>query len=295
MKKLACILIAFSCVHFAGHAQDTALVARLSKLLGPLQPEVGVSVKLAGEEHTSGWNENAHLPMQSVFKFPIAVVVLSEIDKGNLELDQEIGIKKKDLPANTWSPIRDKYPNGAQLTIAEILQYTVSQSDNIGCDLLLKLLGGPAKVHQYFAAHGFTDIAIAVTEDDMHRDWNAQFKNWCTPQQMTRIIEAVYENTGGLLSTESHAFLWKAMTETNTGQMRLKALLPANVIVSHKTGSSGAYNGITAATNDVGVMRLSNGKTLYISVFVTDSKESDEVNERIIAEVGKLVWEYYSK
>lgn len=276
-------------------AQDTALVDRLAKLLGPLQPEVGVSIKLAGQEQTSGWNESAHLPMQSVFKFPIAVVVLSEIDKGNLRPDQQIDIQKKDLPANTWSPIRDDHPNGGKLTIAEILRYTVSQSDNIGCDLLLKLLGGPEKVHQYFAVHGFADIAIEVTEEDMHHDWNAQFKNWCTPSEMMRIIAATYENTGGLLSESSHAFLWKIMTETSTGQKRLKGLLPVGTVVSHKTGSSGAYNGITAATNDVGVIHLPDGRVVYISVFVTDSKEPDETNEKIIAEVGKLVWEYYSK
>nr|AIA15288.1 VEB-PER_beta_lactamase [uncultured bacterium] len=295
MRKLACILVAAVCAHFTASAQDTALVTRLSKLLGPLQPKVGVSVKLAGKQQTSGWNESAHLPMQSVFKFPIAVVVLSEVDKGNLSLDQEIDIQKKDLPANTWSPIRDDHPSGAKLTLAEILQYTVSQSDNIGCDLLLKLLGGLEKVQHYFATHGFTEISVEVTEDDMHRDWNAQFKNWCTPREITRIIEATYENTDRLLSESSHAFLWKIMTETNTGQKRLKALLPADAIVSHKTGSSGAFEGITAGTNDVGVIQLPNGRAVYISVFVTDSKESDEVNERIIAEIGKLVWDYYVK
>ncbi|WP_425593379.1 hypothetical protein [Aquimarina algiphila] len=64
--------------------------------------------------------------MQSVFKFPISLTILTEIDKDNFSLDQKNNIKKSELLPGLWSPIRKKYPEGGILTIAEILEYTVT-------------------------------------------------------------------------------------------------------------------------------------------------------------------------
>ena len=86
------------------------------------------------------------------------------------------------------------------------------------------------------------------------------------------------------------------MRETSTGVNRLKGQLPENTVVAHKTGSSGTnkQTGITAAVNDIGIVFLPNGKHFYISVFVTDSKENADVNEKIIADIGKVVWDYFA-
>ena len=100
--------------------------------------------------------------MQSVFKFHIALAVLSQIDQGNFSLNQKIKIEKKDLTPNLYSPIRDKYPNGTILPISKILEYTVSQSDNVGCDLLLKLIGGPQVVEEYFIKNNIKDVSIKI-------------------------------------------------------------------------------------------------------------------------------------
>ena len=84
------------------------------------------------------------------------------------------------------------------------------------------------------------------------------------------------------------------MAETSTGTNRLKGLLPKGTEVAHKTGSSGQEDGLTAAFNDVGIVKLPNGKHYAIAVFITDSKEDDENNAAIIAEISKAVWDYYN-
>ena len=85
------------------------------------------------------------------------------------------------------------------------------------------------------------------------------------------------------------------MKETKTGEHRLKGQLAKNTIVAHKTGSSGANKeGLTAAINDIGIVFLSNGKHFFISVFVTNSKENAETNEKIIAEIAKVTWDYFN-
>ena len=86
------------------------------------------------------------------------------------------------------------------------------------------------------------------------------------------------------------------MKETETGQNRLKGLLPKGTMVAHKTGSSGVNKeGLTAAVNDIGIVFLPNGQQYFISVFVTKSTENTETNEKIIADISKIIWDYYTK
>ena len=85
------------------------------------------------------------------------------------------------------------------------------------------------------------------------------------------------------------------MRETETGEGRLKGQLPKRTIVAHKTGSSGANKeGLTAAVNDIGIVFLPIGKYYFISVFVTNSKENAETIEKIIADISKATWDYFT-
>ena len=110
------------------------------------------------------------------------MVVLSQIDSGKLSLEQKIIIEKKDLLPKLYSPLRDKYPDGATLSISEILAYTVSESDNVGCDVLLRLIGGPQVVENYFKNKGFKNIEIKINEEVQQGNWDLQYLNWTTPK-----------------------------------------------------------------------------------------------------------------
>ncbi|MGG1920183.1 serine hydrolase [Chryseobacterium sp. NRRL B-14798] len=93
--------------------------------------------------------------MLSVFKFHIALAVLNRVDEGILKLDQKFFIKKEDLLPETWSPIREEYPQGNMyLTLDQLLRYTVSHSDNNGCDILLNIIGGTETVQKFINQQG---------------------------------------------------------------------------------------------------------------------------------------------
>jgi beta-lactamase class A len=85
--------------------------------------------------------------------------------------------------------------------------------------------------------------------------------------------------------------LLKYMIESAPGANRLKGLLPPGTIVAHKTGTSGTNQGITAATNDIGLITLPGGKHLAIAVFVSDSPADEATREGVIAKTAKAVWD----
>lgn len=283
----------FLFVSYQTSAQTTdSLKQKIEQIISTKKADVGVSIMGIEDKDTLSINGNRHYPMQSVFKFHIAIVVLAEVDNGNLSLNQEINIKKTDLIQDTWSPIKAKFPNGVKLTLAEVIRYTVSESDNIGCDILLRLIGGTKIVNRYFLNKNFKDISIQASEEEMHKDWNVQFTNWTTTNSANNLLKAFYEEK--LLSKKSNYFLWKTMTETTTGKKRMKGQLPASTIVAHKTGTSGTNEkGISAAVNDMGIVTLANGKHFIITIFVSNSYENEEINEKIISDISRLTWNYF--
>jgi beta-lactamase class A len=52
---------------------------------------------------------HGHPPMQSTFKFPLALAVLRQVDLGKLNLDRPVRFLKYDRPA-TFSPLQDEFP-----------------------------------------------------------------------------------------------------------------------------------------------------------------------------------------
>lgn len=297
IKLFHLTLLLFLFITIQTFAQTTNLLRQeIQQIVSAKNAVVGVSIVGNDRKDTLSINGDNRFPMQSVFKFHIALAVLSEIDKGKFSLDQKIKIEKKDLLPNLYSPLRDKYPDGASLTIAEILEYTVSASDNVGCEVLLRLIGGPQAVEKYFIKNNFKDVSIKFNEEDQQSNWDLQFQNWTTPKAANEVLSSFYDNKKKLLSENSYDFIWKAMKETETGRNRLKGQLPEKTVVAHKTGSSGTNRttGITAAVNDIGIVFLPNGQHFFISVFVTNSKEDAATNEKIIADISKAAWDYFT-
>ncbi|HVU53633.1 MAG TPA: class A beta-lactamase, subclass A2 [Puia sp.] len=247
---------------------------------------VGVSLLYKSTDRRISLHGNEHFPMQSVFKFPLTLYILHEVDNGKLTLDQKIHIDQKDWPAKIWSPLRDSLKGQAAIVpLRTLLQYTVSKSDNGGCDVLFKLAGGTRVVNDYIHQIGIKDIAIVATEAEMAKAWDVQYGNWCTPVAMTSLLE-LFMN-GKILKPATTKTLMQLMINTTTGPARIKGLLPPGTPVAHKTGTSNTNDkGITAATNDAGIITLPDGKPLIITVFVKDAAADEATREKVIARIA---------
>lgn len=292
MKKSALLFLLISAFTFA---QNSALEQKINSIIKDKKATVGISV--LGIENDFKYNKNSDkkLPMQSVFKFHIAAAVLDFVEKGKLSLDQKIVLDKSNLLENTWSPLRDKYPTGnAGIPLSEILELTVAKSDNNGCDIMLKLLGGPKTVQKFMDSKGVKGFQIKYNEAEMHRNWNVQYENYSTTQSAVDVLKKFYE--GKLLSRKSTDYLMKVMLSTSTGLNKMVEQLPKSTPVARKTGASGKNDaGLTGAENEIAIVTLPNGKHYAIAVFVSNSIESDAVNCKIVSDISKAVWDHFYK
>lgn len=122
------------------------LLHKIEQIVSDKNAVVGVSIIGNEGKDIISLHGDRRFPMQSVFKFHIALAVLSEIDQGKLSLDQEIEVSKDELlPEDFWSPLRDENPDGGSFTIERLIQYSVSHSDNTACDVLIRLIGTPGQ------------------------------------------------------------------------------------------------------------------------------------------------------
>lgn len=272
---------------------QTALYKTFESIADNLKGKLGVSVWHLEKGESVSYQGDQKFPMQSTYKFPIAMVMLHQIDQGHFTLSDTITIDTSEyIPAAGHSPLRDQYPKGVRLTLQSIIEYNVSKSDGTACDVLLRLLGGTAAVEKQLRQLGIQDMDIATTEMVQVAHDTIQYQNGSTPEAMNMLLRLFHE--GNYLSKSSQDLLQQYMSVSNPWfDRRIKSLLPTGTEVIHKTGSSRTYDGLTRATNDIGVITLPNGSHLAISVFVSDAYEPQEKRERAIAEVAKAAYDYW--
>lgn len=269
------------------------LTRQFQEIAQVTQGPVGAAALLVETGELVALNGKERFPMQSVYKFPIAMAVVHQVDEGILKLDQKVKVAVADLvPKGLRSPLRDKYPPGVELSVRELLEYMMVDSDGTACDVLLKLVGGPEAATKYLRDLNVEEIVVATSEKEMSQSDDVQYRNWSTPEAMVRLLKLLQEGRG--VSAASRELLIDFMIKTPTFPGRLKGLLPSGTLVAHKTGSSGTKQGLTRATNDVGLITLPNGNHLAVAVFVSDTKADDKTREAVIAKISRAGWDCWT-
>lgn len=257
-----------------------------------IRNDVNVGIAILKDENLVVVN-NKKYPLLSVFKYFVAIKVLKYIDEKHISLNTKLIINQNMLDMQTYSPMIKDYQNYPfNITLAQLLEYMLSQSDNNACDILIEYSGGIKELEKFIRELGFDDINIKVNEKDMNSNIYNQYLNTSYPKDIVMMMKMVKENN--ILSNHSFAFLENLMLKTSTGENKIKAGLPKNTQFYHKTGSGSRIpKGIKIADNDVGYVILPNGDIYYIAIMIKDSPLSDNENARIISDISKIVYQYF--
>jgi beta-lactamase class A len=251
--------------------------------------KVSVACSLPGSALNCDLDPHAQPPMQSVFKLPLGLMVLHEVERGTLSLEQPVRFLPEDriLP-HVYSPLQDQYPEGGvDVPLRELLRLTVSLSDNVAADILLRLMHGPKAVDTYIAALGIRGFHLRDSEAVLHGEVAAQYRNWFEPAGAVQLLRRIIYLSP--LTSEHTELLLGWMTPA-VRTKRLEGDLPAATRVAHKSGSSDVDNGVAHATNDIGLIPLPDGRRIAIAVFVTDSTADQATREKVIARIARAVY-----
>ena len=295
-RKISLILILFSlvCTISSCHQTDSLAPLRkdLSQYITHFDATIGVAV-LTDDGDSLTINNACHYPMMSVFKFHQALAVANYLNDYQLSLSSQIPLDYTDLIVNTYSPMRDKYPQGGNLMVSELLQYTLQLSDNIAADILFNVSYHPNQVDSLLKAKSkILDFNIAYNETQMQMNNGLCYDNWSTPYATVELLNQFLQ---GKLTDEPYtSFIKQLMIDSKTGENRLPRYISnPKVTIGHKSGSGYATNqSRLSAINDVGFVILPSGKYYSIAVYIKEAALTQVETENIIAEISKRVYKY---
>ncbi|HTH51002.1 MAG TPA: class A beta-lactamase [Pyrinomonadaceae bacterium] len=272
---------------------DTALESQFAEIALQAGGRVGASAVLLETSDAAELNGDQQFPMQSVYKLPIAMAVLYADSHGQPLLTRKIAVTPRDfVRTGVRSPIRNLFPQGGEFSVRELLAQSISESDGTASDLLLGLAGGPQGVMAYLSRLGIADMTVADSEKDIFKDWETQYRNSATPHATVELLRSLQLGAG--IAPETRQELMYLLKSSGPGRRRLKKLLPGEIEVAHKSGTGGQKDGVSSATNDVGIITLPNGKHILIAVYVSDSMADGWLREKAIAEIAKAAYDRWS-
>ena len=292
-------------------------IGRLARLSGGV---VGVSAVHIESQRRISVNGRERFPMASAYKIPIAVQLMTLVERGELGLDRMVEIRETDLRpgSGVLAKLFDK--PGLAVSLRNLFEIMMVVSDNTATDALLAIAGGPAAVTRRMRAIGIGDIDVSRTvlemmaassgvqrlppdttparfdrlereadpglKKKMRRQFEADGRDTATPEAMVFLLQGIYR--GDFMKPESAGMILDAMRRSQTGEARLKGMLPPGTPVAHKSGTLGG------STNDVGIVTLpEDGGHVAIAIFVKASKKEAPERERAIAEIARAVYDFY--
>jgi beta-lactamase class A len=176
--------------------RDAELEKQFATIAEAAKGKVGAAAVVLETGDAALLNADGHYPMQSVYKLPICMAMMDSIRRGRHDLDEKIGVTPADyVRQGQGSPLRDKYPEGGEFTIRELMRYTLVESDGSASDVLLRLLGDATVVQDYVEQIGVRNMQIVNTEKEMGRNWDTQYQNWATPDAAVEVLRWFYETT----------------------------------------------------------------------------------------------------
>ena len=263
---------------------DAGLAGRLVAISARARGDVGVAVVHVESGGEAAFQAEKQLPLYSVFKLPLAVVVLREVEAGRLRLDQKVRVTPEEIVPG-WQGNTDLWREPVERTVAELLELSIARSDNTSSDKLLSLVGGSEAVTRLTQSLGLADITIQSTV----REYVTQGgkNNTGSARDLARLLAKIRK--GEVLGPQQTALLLGMMERATTGVRRLRGDLPAGTKVADKTGTG------ENATNDVGLIALPEGRGhLAMAVLISNSKLTAGEQEKLIAELARAAYDAHS-
>jgi beta-lactamase class A len=267
-------------------AQDAELTKQLKALCDGAGGDISVAIVHVESGRTIDIDGAKALPLYSVFKLPLAITVLKNVEEKQLTLEQKVKVKPEDVAPGTQFNA-DLWRKPVEKSVAELLEYSIVRSDNTSSDRLLQLVGGPAAVTERMRSLAFSSIDVHYTTREFaaHRDK----PNTGAASELAQLLARLQK--GELLESSHLTLLLGFMERSMTGgERRLRADLPAGTTVADKTGTGEPGT----STNDVGLITLPDSKGhLAIAVLVSGSKLPVAAQEKLIAQIARAAFDSY--
>lgn len=251
---------------------------RIEALARRHNAQIGLYAVNLDTQKSLGYRDSEVFAMCSTFKAYAAAAVLQRVQQGRLTLRDTVPIEAADIRPH--SPVTEPRV-GTSMTLAELCQAALQQSDNAAANGLLRTLGGPPAITEFARGIGDDRSRLDRWEVELNSAVPGDPRDTSTPRALGSGYLAVL--TGDVLEPVGRQQLVDWMLGNQTSSMR--AGLPAGYTSADKTGS-GDYG----TTNDVGVVYGPAGQRMLLAIMTRSAiDDPDAASLRpLIGEVATL-------
>lgn len=279
--------LALSAAALVGHgapasaAEDAAsgetLRTKIEALEGKSGGRLGVALIEVGRGLRFAHRGDERFPMCSTFKAPLAACVLARVDRGEETIDRRVEVSASAIiDGSPFTSIRA----GADASVAELCEATMTLSDNAAANLLLPSIGGPEGLTRFLRSIGDPVTRLDRTEPALNEAAPGDPRDTTSPAAMASTLSTLV--FGETLTPFSRGALVRWLIDARTGGRRLRAGLPSDWTVGDKTGA-----GANGTTNDVAVLWPPAGAPLMLACYLTQSTLDAAGRDAIHAEVAR--------
>jgi beta-lactamase class A len=257
---------------------------RLAADLGKIEAESGGRLGVAALDTLTG-ARSAHraderFPMCSTFKLLAAGAILARVDAGKERLERRVRFEPRDVVP--VSPITKSRTGGDGMSLAELCEAALTESDNTAANLLLAALEGPAGLTAYARSLGDSVTRLDRIEPDLNEAVPGDPRDTTSPAAMLSNLHSLV--LGDVLAATSKDQLGRWLLANKTGDARLRAGLPSGWRLGDKTGS-----GEHGTTNDVGLIWPPERPPIVVAIYLTETSKPAEHRNATLAAVGRAV------
>ncbi len=263
---------------YAAGGPADAFAAELKKLEADSGGRLGVAVLDTATGNVIGQRLDERFAMCSTFKLLVAGAILARVDASKEDLTRRIRVSSGDLVA--YSPVTKMHVGGDGMTVQDLCEAAVSQSDNAAANLLVASLGGPPQVTAFARTLGDLVTRLDRVEPGLNEGREGDVRDTTTPQAMALNLQAL--SLGRALSPASRDLLVAWLVGNKTGDTRIRAGLPTGWRVGDKTGS-----GSNGTANDIAVIWPQQRAPIIVSVYLTQAKGAADKHNATIAAAAR--------
>ncbi len=231
----------------------------------------GVYVKniKTGEEITI--NENEEFFPASIYKLPLAVLILKDIDDKKVSFDDNYIVNYSHI-AYSYDALASKI--GSSVSVRYLLESLIRNSDNTAQKLLTTEIIG-----------GYENFNKRIIEDLKIDGFQGNFENLSvTPREVGTLLENIYHKK--YLSGVSNEYLLELLSSTSSSfDDRIVIGVPDDTRVAHKIGQ------LDDIYQDAGIVY---GDEDYIIVLMNEKIMSYDMASKKISDISNLIWNYFN-
>lgn len=240
---------------------------------------IGVYALDTGSGTSVSYRAGERFAMASTVKVLTAAVVLQELSARDLE--RRVHWTEAELV--DYSPITEMFVEDG-MTIRQLIDASLTISDNTAANLLFDQAGGPEVVQEWLVEIGDRVTSVDRTEPDLN-DWApGETRDTSTPRALATTLTSLVD--GDRLAAADRRVLQDEMGDSLTGANLVRAGVPDGFVVGDKSGTA-SYG----TRNDLAIVRPP-GRAPWIVAIMTSHESPDaETDDGLVAAGTRIVVE----